>query len=377
MMRAMPFSSLHVLLRVFAKSVALLLIANVVCLASGLDPLARLYTFNLWGLVGHGRPRLYDLHDNGVDPLPVEAMLASHAIAYTPKAPDEYRVVVLGDSAILGWNLPEDQHVSAQLTAHGLRINGKRLTAYNLAYPHPNWAKDVLILDAALRYQPDLIIWFITMIADENAQDTASTNPIWNVNRARLRQLAREYGLHDWYNARMLPEPAWCTWIAICAPESFLAWSRAFTYPFIETRWDYTQSSRIGSAPIPARARHVIGEPSSGDQFPNDNVSFLSVGQTMANKANVALLYVNEPILIGSGPNSDVNYNYYYERALYDFNRRFIADAMRSRQAWYLDLWNAIPKERFTDTAIHMDAAGWKVVADRIALELDRLGVQR
>jgi len=108
-MQTAPFPTLRVMARVFVKAVVLLFIANFVCVALGVDPLAQLITVNTWGLFGHGRPRLYYVTDdlNGV--LPVEARLAVHTLAYTPKAPDEYRVIVLGDSATLGWDLADDE----------------------------------------------------------------------------------------------------------------------------------------------------------------------------------------------------------------------------------------------------------------------------
>src|SRR5690348_12705231 len=100
MQRGSPFPSLAVTVRVFAKAVALLLTLNFVCLTLNFQPIATLIRFNTWWLVGHGRARLVYPSDFQNGQLPVEALVGAHTLAYTPKAADEYRVVVLGESGI-------------------------------------------------------------------------------------------------------------------------------------------------------------------------------------------------------------------------------------------------------------------------------------
>ena len=41
--------------------------------------------------------------------------------------------------------------------------DGKVIRAYNLSYPAPNVLRDALIMQYALNYQPDLIVWPITL----------------------------------------------------------------------------------------------------------------------------------------------------------------------------------------------------------------------
>src|SRR5215510_4877368 len=99
-MRSAPFASLATLARVFVKAIAVLMSLNFVLLAAGIDPTVSITTLNTWGLAGQqGMPRLLfpDRFIRGQ--VPVEGMLAAHEIAYKPKASDEFRVIILGDSA--------------------------------------------------------------------------------------------------------------------------------------------------------------------------------------------------------------------------------------------------------------------------------------
>jgi hypothetical protein len=369
-MRSAPFPSLRVMARVFAKAVALLLVANFLCVAAGIDPLASLITLNTWGLVGHGRPRLYYASDSQNGQLPVEALLAAHAIAYTPKAADEFRVVVLGDSGVLGWGLVDAETFTAQLTARQVRIGGKRVVAYNLAYPVPSAGRDVLLLDAALRYQPDLVIWFVTAMSLRNPLDPDEGSAFLDINRERLERLTNSFGLQEWFNARMLPEPAWYSWIAIHNADVVPVWLNSLAYPFLTPAWGQT-GRRLGSEAIPAKAQFVSGQ-TAFNPMPNVTWQFLTAGQTLADRAGARLLLVNEPILVGSGPNSDINYNLLYERALYDQYREALSTYASRYNLWYIDLWNAVPAANFTDTAFHTDAAGWSSVADRIISALQK-----
>src|SRR5262245_62371706 len=124
-MRSAPVPSPVVVGRIFVKAVELLMIGNFACLALGIDPLARLMTLNTWGLVGHGRARLFYPSDSQNGQLPVEALLAAHQIAYAPKADDEFRVIILGDSGTLGWTVTDGATIFGQLTGRHVKVGTK------------------------------------------------------------------------------------------------------------------------------------------------------------------------------------------------------------------------------------------------------------
>src|SRR5215216_1257195 len=93
----------------------------------------------------------------------LDAMFASHVIDDTPKTSKEYRVLLIGDSSVWGTLLTPEQTLAGQLNAKALTACGKNVQVYNLGYPYISLAQELLILDQALRYQPDMIIWLTTL----------------------------------------------------------------------------------------------------------------------------------------------------------------------------------------------------------------------
>jgi hypothetical protein len=102
------------------------------------------------------------------------------------------------------------------------------------------------------------------------------------------------------------------------------------------------------------------------DRFPNRQWDLLLAGQRMAQEAGIPLLIVNEPIYVGSGPNSDVNYNSFYERDLFDRFRAAMADLTQQHTMTYLDLWNRLPPENFSNTSLHYNLEGNRRVAEEV-----------
>jgi hypothetical protein len=90
---------------------------------------------------------------------------------------------------------------------------------------------------------------------------------------------------------------------------------------------------------------------------------------------NRPLLIINEPIYISNGTNSDIRYNFYYPRWAYDDYRKLLADYAPQIASQYLDLWDVIPAQEFTNSAIHITPEGSsqlaQLVADAIMKELD------
>ena len=91
-------------------------------------------------------------------------MFAAHEVARAP-ARDEFRVLLIGDSAAWGILLRPEETLTGQINAAGLvAADGRRVHAYNLGYPTMSLTKDLLLLDYALpRYEPDLVVWLFTL----------------------------------------------------------------------------------------------------------------------------------------------------------------------------------------------------------------------
>jgi hypothetical protein len=73
---------------------------------------------------------------------------------------------------------------------------------------------------------------------------------------------------------------------------------------------------------------------------------------------DIPVLIINEPIYISSGENSDIRYNILYPRWAYDSYRRLLAEYSTSNSWPYLDLWDVIEPNEFTNTAIHITPYG-------------------
>lgn len=362
-----PFPSLLVFGRVLVKALLVAAVINVVLLAAGGNPVRGLVQLNTFDLVGRARPRLAYPTDFQNGQLPVEALLRAHALS-EPAAEGEYRVILLGDSAIAGWGVPDDETLAAELTDLGIRVGAGRVVAYNLAYPQPSAARDLIILDAALRYEPDLVVWFVTPASLNNAPDEAGQNRVfYTLNGGRLARLAEKHDdlLGGWMQANAAAlrpdEPAWQPYTAIRDQDLLPVWLNSLFYPFVEPGLA-PSDRRVGLEEVPPQARYTSEHPGYRE-MPNDAWRFLEAGCREALASGAEMLVVNQPIAIGKGSGSAVNYNLMYERALYDRYREALAWYADFHGLWYADLWDAIPSGRFTDTPTHMDALGYKMFA--------------
>ena len=142
----------------------LLILAGLWQLFQPLDGLNRI---SLYNFVFPGRERLpfgespqtaYNFSIGSLD-----AAFASHKIqAAGEKDPGTLRVITIGDSSSWGTLLRPEETLCGQLEGSSLP-EGKTLRCYNLAYPTLSLAKDYLLLDRAMAFEPDLIIWPMTL----------------------------------------------------------------------------------------------------------------------------------------------------------------------------------------------------------------------
>jgi hypothetical protein len=90
----------------------------------------------------------------------------------------------------------------------------------------------------------------------------------------------------------------------------------------------------------------------------------LEAGKRIA--GNVPLILVNEPMLISTGKNSNLRYNFLYPRWAYDQWREMMVSQALMDGWKYLDLWNIIPATEFTNSAIHLTPFGESLMAERV-----------
>lgn len=356
-------------LRVLAKAALLFLLFNL--LFSLLSPGEFLGRLTLYNWLLPGRERLpYGENSTlsyNLSLFNVPAMMASHELQ-RPKREDEYRVLLIGDSAGWGWFLRNEETLAGQLNALNLqRKDGRRVVVYNLAYPVMSLTKDLMLLDAVRHYDADLVLWPVTL--ESFPRDKQLFAPVVQHNPQRVGSLIERYDL--------LLDPADPRFVDPTLLERTIVGQRRNLADLIRLQlygfsWAATQIDQYIPAQIEPRRSDF--EPDVSWQQFAEPVAFtdqdlawdaLDAGRAIAGDAPILL--VNEPMFISSGRNSDLRYNSFYPRWAYDQYRELLGNKMEKEDWHYLDLWDRIAPQQFTDTPVHLTPEGSRQMAELIA----------
>jgi hypothetical protein len=300
----------------------------------------------------------------------LEGMIASHEIV-RPKADDEFRVIFIGDSSVWGTLLRPEETVAGQLDALGIAApGGKTVRAYNLGYPTLSLAKDLMILERVMPYQPDLIVWLVTLESMPRANQLRT--PLAQNNPETARRLIAAYDLDldpadpALVDADFLGRTIWGERREIAD----LLRLNLYGFAWAATGVDqfYPESYPPLQVDFEADATDFYGleQPLNRADLALD---ILTAGHQMA--GDVPVLLVNEPMFISGGENSDIRYNFYYPRRVYDQYRAIMADWAAGGGYTYLDLWDFVPPEEFTNSAIHITPEGTALLAQEIAAGME------
>jgi hypothetical protein len=332
---------------VLIKGLLLFVIANLLCAAFDL-PVGKLSLYNRL-LPGYQRFPVIRFPRLKPDGTPVasrtlitnmDMLFSSHVISAGPKPADEFRVILLGDSSVWGALLLDNQTMASQITQAGLTTcSGKRVIAYDLGYPGNSATKDLLILSKAMAYEPDLIIWSFSLqafIADRQII------PFVTDNADRVRELEQNYGFQ--LDTSQLPSSSPTLWDrTIIGQRNELSLDlRLHMYEFsvLATQTDDPRTAGDNEDVIlkaPAHSRVYQGMRPPLDLQTALQLDTLQVGQKLA--GTVPIVFVNEPIYISTGENSNLRYNWLYPRWAYNQYRR-IMQRLSSQFGWtYLDFW--------------------------------------
>jgi hypothetical protein len=297
-------------------------------------------------------------------------MLASHVIA-RPKAADEYRVLLIGDSSAWGWLLKPSDTLAAQLNALGLkRADGRRVVVYNLGYPIMSLTKDLLLLDEAMQDAPDAVLWPVSLASFP--RDKQLYPPLVQDNAPRVRRLAQTYGLNMNPDDPRFAASSFLDRTLVGQRRALADWLRLQLYGFA---WGATSIDQDIPAAYKPRATDLKKDESwesfAGpvDFTPND-LAFDVLAAGVKRAGNIPVLLVNEPMFISKGQNSDLRYNAFYPRWAYDQYRTLLQAQVDANGWHYLDLWDAVPPAEFTDSPVHMTPAGTRLLAERLSGEL-------
>jgi hypothetical protein len=278
----------------------------------------------------------------------------------TEKTTNEYRVLLIGDSSVWGTLLTPEQTLAGQLNASRITACGKVVHVYNLGYPTISLMKDLMILDQAQNYQPDLVIWLTTLEAFPKDKQLAS--PIVANNTKRIERLITTYQLPIDKNASALHQLSnWDqTFVRQRRAVADLVRLQIYGALWAATGIDQVYPKDYERAQIDLEA----DEDFHGLTSLQDALAFDVLDAGMSVTPNMIL--VNEPMLISDGANSDIRYNFFYPRWAYDEYRSLLKTHATANHWKYLDLWDLAPANEFTNSAIHLTPSGESLLAEKI-----------
>lgn len=300
----------------------------------------------------------------------VDSMFASHLIS-AAKRTDEYRVALIGDSSIWGENLGAYEVISEQWNQQDVLCGEKRIRAYDLGYPHPSILKDLLILEKALEYEPDLVVWFVTL----NTLFSQRLNPFLLANREQAAHVLGSYDIAFKETRKLVEvEPTFYE-RTLVGRRSDLA--RHIKLEMLGIIWTATRSDTNTLAPDDVPDFYVEEDPTYRGLQPPAEIddlllfSAIHAGHEMA--GSIPVLIVNQPTFVVDESISRLRYNPLYPRWAYDQYREALAIQAETAGWSYLDLWNAIPAEYFSEPGLHLSPEGERQLIQQMNPAVQRI----
>lgn len=342
-------------LRVVIKATVLFLLLNG--LFAVLQPMHQLGAKTL--PVGRDRlpygedDRAYNLSLNNLP-----AMFASHAVTQ-PKADDEFRVLLIGDSGTWGILLRPEETLSGYINAGDYTLDdGRQVVAYNIGHPIMSLTKDLLLLDYAMQYDPDMIVWLTTLESFNRAEQLDP--PIVLNNADSVQDLINTYDLNLDANHPDFVEPEFIDQTIIGQRRELSDLLRLQTFNIM---WRVTGIDQYYPDEYTPRSEdfdddlswHSFDEPTN---ITTDDLAFDVIEAGLQRAGDIPILLVNEPMFISDGENSDLRYNFWYPQWVYDQYRSIYNDLAEENNWNYLDVWDIINGDEFTDSPVHLTPAG-------------------
>jgi hypothetical protein len=341
-------------LRILLKTFALFVAANLIYLA--LSPLPALSQVTVHNTIIPGRMRMQAANsatgDTGYGRATtnIDLMLATHELASAEKAADEYRVLLLGDSAAWGYLLADHETLAAQINAQNrAMMDGRRIRAFNMALPGVQTTSDLLFMQRFGPYAPDLVVWLITPEAFRRAAQKD--------NALVCGHLERIQAILSRYDDRV----DGCS--SAPADSLFrrtLVGERRDLAMIVHTQIDGLLWAATGidhNVLKPRTLARTVEAAANWWELPGptlrDEDLLLNTMDAAKDLTGGALLVINEPILILNGPNTDVRYNKEYPRWAFDQGTAMIEARAAALQIPFVNLWDAVPADQFTDHELH------------------------
>jgi hypothetical protein len=305
--------------------------------------------------------------------------LRQHRVCRSPGAGDGPRVFLLGNSAVLGHPLPWQWSFAARLSE---RLPPSQARIFNLGALFTYQLKDAVVLDAALRYRPDIVVWGVTL--DDFNHGAPVPWPegmveFFRANSARVRALAATplAGLAEPLaryveGYREFP-PGSPAWLLLRGTGTYVQLAVRHTAHEFLTRGLLDPADLPPLAIDPAQIPFLKRE----DRYRCDEVeahfrrhytdwsswNALAWLEQVSRERGIPILVVNLPVIrqpIGRC------YNSHYPAKRFREYLDWVAAETRARGLAYLDLHDLLPASEFLD-ALHPSADGHQRVADALA----------
>jgi hypothetical protein len=325
---------------------------------------------SLYNLVLDGRPR-FPFGENpmasfNLSMFDLDAMFASHIIAGREKSEDEFRVIMIGDSATWGTLLRPEETLTGLLDAENLTgCGGLQARFYNLGYPTVSLTKDLIVLDYALRYEPDMIIWRLTL--ESFLLDKQLSSPIVANNASRVTELITRYDLPlDADDPALVHQTFWDrTLLGQRRPLADLVRLQLLGVPWSATGIDQIYPDDYTRAQVDFDEDVTYhGQP--GPALDDSRLLFSILETGLEAAGDIPVLLINEPILVSHGENSDLRYNFMYPRWAYDDWLGKITEAASLSDWNFINVWDLVSAEEFTNSAIHMTPVGEEILMQNL-----------
>jgi hypothetical protein len=363
------------LARVLLKATVLFIAANLIFAV--IDPLPTIGRASVYGWLVPSRPRL-PYGENAAQAynlslMSLDAMFATHDVV-RPKAADEYRVLVLGDSATWGILQRPNETLVGVLNVAGLQTDdSKHMVFYNLGYPTMSLTKDVMLLDYAMRYQPDALIWALT--AQSFPRQSQLDSPIVQNNREDIIRLIGGYNLDLKLDDERLVWPTFWDRTIVGSRRPLADWLRLQLYGFA---WATTGIDQYYPDEYVPRTEDFEEDISWGSFDQPESMGWNDLAFDVLLKGvqwmgDMPVILINEPMFISDGVNSDLRYNLFYPRWAYDQYREWLT-AISAENGWMLlDRWDVVATTEFTDSPVHLTAEGVRQFTDSILTDINGL----
>jgi len=350
--------------RIIIKTILILLVINFGWIFLTKIPLGGLRFNNLVldrrtrGPFGENPKRSYNLSLYNLD-----AMFASHEINKKQTDIEDFHVVLIGDSSIWGFLQEPDNTLSGILNKRFME-DDKKIIFHNLGYPSISILKDLMVVDRASEYNPDLILWFVTLEALPKEKQLEI--PILTNNPGIVNSIIEKYKFSEInkIEEKMIDNTFWNQRRNISDLLNLQLYGILWDATGIDQDYPETYNPTQRNFPEPIEQYYAVDQEDKLEDFLELEV----IKNGIEINKGIDFILINEPILISEGVNSSIQYNYYYPKWAYDRYRLIMREFTQKNNIKYYDLWDLISEGEFTNSAIHLSVDAEKILADEIDL---------